>query len=96
MGGEGACLFVAHTHPLDPAFGNVVRDHVESITHDAVAMLDARAFQRLNDDLCDLLAHSGKPLFCTWAAAWAPTRNRACRGMRRFVCGCAVVAGALP
>jgi hypothetical protein len=63
MGGEGPDLFVAHTHPLDPAFGNVVRDQVESITHDAVTMFDAGALQRLNDDLCDLLAHGNKPLW---------------------------------
>ena len=63
MGGEGACLFVAHTHPLDPAFRNVVRDHVEGITHDAVTMLDARALQRLNNDLRDLLAHGSKSLW---------------------------------
>jgi hypothetical protein len=48
---------VAHTHPLNRAFRNALRDPVESITHDAVAMLDARALQRLNDDICDLLAH---------------------------------------
>ena len=49
------------THPLDRAFGNVVRDQVESITNDAVTMLDARALQRLNDDLCGLLAHGVTP-----------------------------------
>src|ERR1700684_3618055 len=62
MGGEGPGLFVAHGDPLDPAFGNVVRDHVESITDNAVTMLHARALQRLNDDLCDLLAHGSEPL----------------------------------
>src|ERR1700678_1294204 len=44
-------LFVAHTHPLDRAFGNAVRDPVESITHDAVTMPDARAPQRFDDDI---------------------------------------------
>ncbi len=53
MGGEGP--------PLDRALGKVVRDQIEGITHDAVTMLDARALQRLNDDLCDLLAHGSEP-----------------------------------
>jgi hypothetical protein len=26
-------------------------------------MLDARALQRLNDDICDLLAHESEPLW---------------------------------
>jgi len=35
---------------------------IESVAHDALAMLDARAFQRLNDDFCDLFAHGIEPL----------------------------------
>src|ERR1700679_2326586 len=62
LGGEGPGLFVAHTHPLDRAFGKAVRDPVESITHDAVTMPDARAPQRFDDDICDLLGHGNEPL----------------------------------
>src|SRR6202166_5423389 len=54
LGREGPSLFVSHTHPFDPAFGNAVRDQDESITNDAVTMLDARALQRFNDDICNL------------------------------------------
>jgi hypothetical protein len=57
LGREGPSLFMAHTYPLDRALGNMVRDQVESITNDTVTMLDARALQRLHDDICDLLAH---------------------------------------
>jgi hypothetical protein len=48
---------VTHPDPLDRALGNAVRDPVERITHDAIAVFDARALQRLNDDIGDLLAH---------------------------------------
>ena len=48
----------AYTHPLDLALGEAVRDPIESITHDAVTVPDARALQRLNDDICyDPFAH---------------------------------------
>src|SRR6202035_3310924 len=63
LGREGPSLFVSHTHPLDSAFGNAVRDQVESITNDAVTMPDTCALQRLNDDLRDLLAHVIGPLW---------------------------------
>ena len=57
MGREGPSLFVAHTDPLDAAFGNAMRDPVKSVAHDAVTMLDARALQSFNDDVRDQLAH---------------------------------------
>src|SRR5580692_4383357 len=63
VGGEGPSLFVAYSHPLDRAFGDAVCDPVEGIAYDAVTMLDARALQRFDDDICDLLAHGNEPLW---------------------------------
>jgi hypothetical protein len=49
------------TSPLDAALRERTRDQIEGIAHDAVTMLDACARQRLNDDICDLLAHGSEP-----------------------------------
>jgi hypothetical protein len=58
-------LLVPHGDPLDAASRERARDMIEGITYDTVTMLDARALQRLNDDICNLLAHGIGPLLAS-------------------------------
>jgi hypothetical protein len=66
----GASAFF--THPPDLTFGDMVGDHVEGITNNAVTMLDTRALQSPDDNLCDLLAHGSEPPDVRAAACASP------------------------
>src|ERR1700752_2059974 len=55
--GKRASFFVSHGYPLDLAPFKRAGNQVERIAHDAVAMLDACALQRFDDDVGNQFTH---------------------------------------
>ncbi len=59
LGRERAGFLVPHLHELNAAAGQARGKGIQRIPDDAVAMLDAGAFQYLDDDFRYFLAHGG-------------------------------------
>src|ERR1700723_403314 len=77
---KGTRLLMAHVDELDVTATQTGRKLVQRVPHDAVAMLDTRRLQRLDDDLRYFLAHCDLRL--GWGAMGWPASLRLTRGLR--------------
>jgi hypothetical protein len=84
-----AGFLVAHRDPLDAASRERASDMIESITRDAVTLLDARPLQSLDDDVRNLFAHSTYFLLRFLLAVWGLTQDKALMWRTPCVLGCA-------